>query len=56
MDLQIGNIFTYEGIVYTKIPDERISCCRVNNAQQNNDSNTKMQIAPIAEVQTEETE
>lgn len=56
MDLQVGDSFKHEGIVYKKIPDERISCCRVNNAQQINDPNTKVQIVPIAEVETEVTE
>jgi hypothetical protein len=56
MDVQVGDSFKYEGIVYKKIPDERISCCRVNNAQQTNDPATKVQIVPIAEVETEITE
>lgn len=56
MDLQVGETFKYEGIVYTKIPDERISCCRVNNAQQSNDPGTKIQVVPIADVETETVE
>ena len=56
VDIQVGDSFKHEGIVYKKIPDERISCCRVNNAQQINDPATKVQIVPIAEVETEITE
>jgi len=52
MDLKVGDKFSYDGINYEKIPDERISCCRVNNARQLND-NTKVQILPLSEVDTE---
>ncbi len=49
MDLSVGEKFTLNGLEYEKIPDERISCCRVNNAQQIN-SGEKIQIIPIEEV------
>jgi len=51
MDLAVGDKFTTGGIEYEKIPDERISCCRVNNAKQVTDPNTKIQITPITEVE-----
>jgi hypothetical protein len=53
MDLKVGEKFSYAGINYEKIPDERISCCKVNNAKQLDQPNTKIQIVPIAEVDTE---
>lgn len=51
MDITIGDKFVLNGIEYTKIPDERISCCHVNNASQTNDPNTKIQVAPITEIE-----
>jgi hypothetical protein len=51
IDVQIGDKFTLNGIEYIKIPDERISCCHVNNASQANDTNTKIQVIPITEVE-----
>lgn len=53
MDLTVGDQFSYQGINYEKIPDERISCCKVNNAKQINQQSTKIQVIPIAEVDTE---
>ena len=50
IDVAVGDKFVHNGIEYTKIPDERISCCHVNNAQQVNDPSTKVQIVPITEV------
>jgi hypothetical protein len=54
MDLQVGDKFVHGGIEYVKIPDERVSCCHVNNSQQLNDPNTKIQVTPITEVQVSE--
>lgn len=51
IDVQIGQKFTLNGIEYVKIPDERVSCCHVNNASQVNDTNTKIQVIPITEVE-----
>lgn len=53
MDLAVGEQFSYQGINYEKIPDERISCCKVNNAKQLNHPATKIQVVPIAEIDTE---
>ena len=53
MDLSVGEKFCYQGINYEKIPDERISCCKVNNARQIDLPSTKIQVVPIAEVDTE---
>lgn len=50
MDLNIGDKFTFNGIEYEKIPEERISCCHANNAKQLNDTNVKIQVIPIQEV------
>ena len=49
IDLSVGQKFTLNGLEYEKIPDERISCCRVNNAQQINNGD-KIQVIPIEEV------
>lgn len=51
MDITVGDRFVLNGIEYTKIPDERISCCHVNNACQINDQNTKIQVTPLTEVE-----
>lgn len=51
VDLAVGDKFTLNGIEYTRITDERISCCHVNNAAQINDPNTKIQVVPITEVE-----
>jgi len=51
VDVQVGEKFTLNGIEYVKIPDERINCCKVNNASQTNDVGTKIQVIPITEVE-----
>jgi hypothetical protein len=41
-------------IEYIKIPEERVSCCSVLNAVQADNRSTKVQVAPITEVETTE--
>lgn len=48
-ELKTGDRFTYNGLEYTRIADERISCCKVLNAQAVV-TGEKVQIAPITEV------
>lgn len=50
VDLKTGDRFTYNGQEYTRIADERISCCKVFNAQAVT-TGEKIQIAPITEVE-----
>lgn len=49
VDLKLGDKFVYENQEYTRIPDERISCCKVLNAQ-SVATGEKIQIVPITEV------
>jgi hypothetical protein len=48
-ELKVGDKFTIDNITYVRITDERISCCKVLNAQKL-DNNEKVQIVPISEV------
>jgi hypothetical protein len=32
-ELQVNDKFTYDNVEYIRIPDERISCCKVLNAK-----------------------
>lgn len=50
-DLQIGEKFVYNNTEYTRIADERISCCRSNNAVDTTEAQTKTFIQPLSEVQ-----
>lgn len=49
-DVEVGKTFTFQNINYQKIPDERISCCKVLNAL-NNDTKEKVMILPLEEVE-----
>jgi hypothetical protein len=48
-ELTIGAKFTIDNIEYIRIADERISCCKVLNAQKT-ENNEKVQIVPITDV------
>lgn len=50
-DLQIGEKFTYNNVAYVRIADEKISCCRSNNAALSDETKTKTFIQPLSEVQ-----
>jgi hypothetical protein len=50
-DLQIEEVFTWNGIQYKKIPDEKVSCCYVNNAAMVDDPTKKTRVIPITEVE-----
>ena len=50
-DIQVGTAFVYNGIEYHKIPDERVSCCKINNACMVTDKSKKTHIIPITEVE-----
>lgn len=49
-DLNIGEKFSYNNEIYTKVEDERISCCKVLNALKEI-NNEKVMITPLQEVQ-----
>ena len=53
-DLQEGAAFTHNGIKYTKIPPQKVSCCTTLNAAEVNDPNKKIMVKPIAEVTVDE--
>lgn len=50
-NLSIGTKLTHNGIEYIKIEDERVSCCRVNNAVMTSDPSKKTQINNLTEVE-----
>lgn len=52
-ELKVGDKFTLNNISYIRIADERISCCKVFNAQKV-ENNEKVQIVPITEVNISE--
>lgn len=50
-NLAVGTKFRYNNTEYVKIENERVSCCRNNNAVMVADATQKTQIAPITEVE-----
>ncbi len=51
-DLNVGEKFIYNSIGYTRIEDERVSCCHVNNAI-NNETQEKIMVIPLENVTVE---
>lgn len=49
-DVVIGTKFVYQGETYTRIPDDRQSCCLVHNAQKDSDG-SKIMVVPLSEVE-----
>jgi len=54
VDIEVGSRFSLNGVEYTKIPEERISCCKALNAQTTTEPHTKIQVIPITEVEIQE--
>lgn len=54
VDIAVGTKFMYENNTYVKIKDERINCCKVNNAALASDLNQKRMIIPVTDVQVVE--
>jgi hypothetical protein len=54
VDLGMGDKFNLNGVEYTKIPEERISCCKALNAQTVSEPHTKIQVVPITEVEVQD--
>lgn len=50
VDIEIGTKFNFEGNEYIKIKDERINCCKCNNAILATDASKKTMIIPVKEV------
>jgi hypothetical protein len=48
-DLNVGEQFVYNSISYTRIEDERVSCCHVKNAI-NNQTQEKVMVTPLENV------
>lgn len=51
VDIAVGTKFKVENKEYTKIQDERISCCKLFNAVLSADPTKKHFIVPITEVE-----
>jgi hypothetical protein len=49
-ELAIGTIFTFNGTMYMKTQDVRISCCKSINAVASTDSNNKIFVPPTTTV------
>lgn len=50
-DLELNEQFNHNGIAFVRVPDERISCCKVLNAE-NTSTKEKIMILPLEEVET----
>jgi hypothetical protein len=50
-ELQIGQNFTHNGKEYTRIENQRVSCCTTYNACETADAAKKIAITPLTEVQ-----
>jgi len=48
-DLSVGEQFVHNAVSYTRITDERVSCCHVKNAI-NNQTQEKVMITPLEMV------
>ena len=51
VDIAVGTKFIHNGQEHTKIADERINCCKVNNAVLSNNPTQKVMIVPVTEVE-----
>lgn len=50
-DLNEGEVFKYNNLEYKKIAAVKVSCCRSINAEETSNSNNKIFIQPLAEVE-----
>lgn len=53
VDIGVGEKFVLNGVEYTKIPEERISCCKALNAETVTEPKSKIQVIPITEVEVQ---
>lgn len=49
-DVPVGRKFKLKDVIYTKIPPEKVSCCKSNNAL-NHSNNTKTSIKLVENVE-----
>jgi len=49
-DLELNEQFVHNGVSFIRIPDQRISCCKVLNAE-NTSTKEKIMILPLEEVE-----
>ena len=49
-DIKVGDIFTHGDTEYKRIPDQRVSCCKVFNAENTANPAQKIQIQPLMMV------
>lgn len=50
-DLNEGEVFKYNNLEYKKIEAVKVSCCRSINAEETSNSDNKIFIQPLAEVE-----
>ena len=50
-DIPVGTTFTLNNVEYVKVTEDRISCCKVLNAETVTEPKTKIQVIPITEVE-----
>lgn len=50
-DLNEGEVFKYNNLEYKKIAAVTVSCCRSINAEETSNSNNKIFIQPLTEVE-----
>lgn len=50
-ELAVGEKFTANGSEFTKIPEERISCCQIKWNAENNTSKDKVVMKPMDDVE-----
>lgn len=53
-DVAVNSRFKMNGLEYIKVPDVRVSCCVVLNAAHASDTNNKIQVLPLTEVEIED--
>jgi|LakMenEpi03Aug12_release.lakeMendotaPanAssembly.Ray.scaffolds.fasta_scaffold07784_17 hypothetical protein len=53
-DVPVDSNFKMNDTEYKKIQEERVSCCRFNNACLASDANQKTGIKPLTEVQVDD--
>jgi|694.fasta_scaffold54503_3 hypothetical protein len=49
IDIEVNSVFVLDDLEYTKIGEERLSCCKVLNAIRN-DTKEKVMILPLQRV------
>ena len=50
-DISVGEIFYFNGLKYTKVTEERISCCKAINAVALDNQANRVYVKPTDEVE-----